>query len=75
MEAGGWDDYQTFLNCYTMTTPAKVASIMNSPLRLAKDGTLKEPAQVLEPSAGKDVPDRNAAQKNTPARGALRLVS
>ncbi len=69
MEAGGWDDYQTFLNCYTITTPATVAAVINSPLRLAKDGTLHAPSPELKSAAGENTPG------NTLARGALRLVS
>jgi integrase len=72
MEAGGWDDYQTFLNCYTITTPATVASVLNSPVRLTKDGTLQDLSQQQPASVGQD----NHPPVDGPSvRPVLRLVS
>ncbi len=71
MEAGGWDDYQTFLNCYTITTPATLAAVINSPLRLAQDGTLQDPSEVADTGAPAG---STSAVGRTSARGVPRLV-
>lgn len=73
MEAGGWDDFQTFLNCYTITTPATVASVIDSPMRLSADGTLHDLSadQQLD-SVAKAVPQSKHSSSGRPA---LRLVS
>lgn len=72
MEAGGWDDYQTFLHCYTMTTPASLAAVINSPVRLTKDGTLMDP---LEQKPADVAAVSEKLHQKVSSRAALRLVS
>lgn len=72
MEAGGWDDYQTFLNCYTITTPATVAAVLESPVRLSKDGTLVD-ASITDVTTVAAVDEH--VETSSGGRPTLRLVS
>ena len=76
MEAGGWDDYQTFLNCYTITTPATLAAVLNSPVRLTQDGTLQDLSQQSPSSPTTSAAPTAEDPVDSPSgRPTLRLVS
>ena len=64
MAAGGWDDLNTFMVCYTAPDRKTMAAVLAEPLKLRATGDLAVPDE------GEDAPGQPAA----PRRGHLRLV-